>query len=536
MKRRPRSGRFALEPRYSSGGITAPQDNPTSQPSPLPMPTGGWNTISPLAGAPPDSAIIIDNFFPQAAYVELRRGFAQHCDTTNANPVESLMPYQSTDGLTDALFAAAGSVIYDVTTSTPASDVTSLTSARWQHVQFSTSAGTFLVIANGSDAVRNYNGTAWSTPTLTGVTSADLIDVTAHLNRLWFIEKESTNAWFLPTGQIAGTVRLFPLGGLFRNGGKLLKIISWQLNGEGGGDDLLAFLSDRGEVIVYAGTDPTNASTWRKQGSYIIGAPIGQRCALQLGGDVAVICVDGVVPLSQALVLERSASTRIALTANIQPTMAESARLYSTNFGWELISYPRGTRAILNVPAVTNDTVFQYVMNTVTGAWCRFRNQNANCWAVLRDRLFFGVDDGIVHEADIGGNDDGVAIEADLITAFHDLGNRGIVKHYPMVRPLITASSAISPGVAINVDFDISAEVEAQQTVLDPSAMWDVALWDVDLWPQLQNLLKDWQSTASKPGSTVSVRIKVSAILEGSDESLLQLNAIDIIASPGGFI
>lgn len=536
MKRRGRFGRYANDGRYGSAGAPKKPGRITAQPAPLPIPTGGWNTNAPLTAAPPDSAIVLDNFFPQAAFVELRRGFSQHCDTTSADPVESLMPYHSNDGLTDALFAAAGSVIYDVTTSTPASDVTAMTNARWQHVQFATSGGTFLLCANGQDAVRSYNGTAWSTPTLTGVTSADIIDITSHLNRLWFLEKDSTNAWFLPTGQIAGTVRLFPLGGLFKLGGKLLKIISWQLEGEGGGNDLLVFLSDRGEAVVFAGTDPTNSATWAKKGSYMIGTPIGRRCALQLGGDVAIICVDGVVPLSQALVIERSAAERVALTANIQPTMAESARLYSTNFGWELISYPRGTRAILNVPAVENNTIFQYVMNTVTGAWCRFRNQNANCWAILRDRIYFGTDGGIIHEADIGGNDNGMAIEGDLITAFHDLGNRGIVKHFPMVRPLITAASAITPGVGINVDFELGAEVETQETQLDTLAAWDVSEWDVAVWPADSFLIKDWQSVAAKPGSTVSVRLKVSAILEGSDESLLRLNALDILHSPGGFI
>lgn len=536
MRKRGRFGRFALDGRY--GGPAAPRkpDRITGQPAPLPIPTGGWNTNAPLTAAPPDSAIVLDNFFPQAAFVELRRGFAEHCDTTNAEPIESLMPYHSADGLTDSLFAAAGTVIYDVTTSTPASDVTGLLNARFQHVQFSTSGGAFLQCANGQDPVQMYNGTSWSEPTLTGVASEDIIDITAHLNRLWYVEKDSTNAYFLPTGQVSGTVRLFPLGGLFKLGGKLLKIISWQLEGEGGGDDLLAFLSDRGEVIVYMGTDPTNSATWKKKGSYMIGTPIGQRCTLQLGGDVIVICVDGVVPLSQALVIERSASARIALTANIQPTMADSARLYASNFGWELLSYPRGTRAILNVPAVENNTSFQYVMNTVTGAWCRFRNQNANCWAILRDRIYFGVDAGVVHEADIGGNDNDMAIEADLISAFHDLGNRGIVKHFSMVRPIITAASAITPGLGINVDYELGAEVESQETQLDTLAAWDVSEWDVAVWPADSFLIKDWQSVAAKPGSTVSVRLKVSAILEGSDESLLRLNALDIIHSPGGFI
>lgn len=534
MIKRRRTGRYALDGKFTVAAPT--RERPQAKPYPLPMPTGGWNTISPITGAPPDSAIVMDNFFPQAAYVELRRGFAEHCDTTDDDPVESLMPYHSLDGLTDAIFAAAGSVIYDVTTSTPASDVTGLDNARWQHVQFATSGGVFLVCANGADDVRSYNGTAWATPTLTGITSDDIVDLAVHLNRLWFIPNDSQVAYFLPTGQIAGTVRPFPLRGHFTKGGKLLKIISWQIDGEGGGNDFLVFLSERGEAVVFAGTDPTNAATWAKRGSYQIGTPIGRRCALQLGGDVAIICNDGVVPLSQALIIERSAAERIALTGNIQPTMAESARLYGSNFGWEMISYPRGTRAILNVPAVENDTVFQYVMNTVTGAWCRFRNQNANCWAILRDRIYYGGAEGMVYEADIGGNDDGAGIEGDMITAFHDLGNRGIVKHYPMVRPLITSSSSIVPGIGINVDYELDAEVAAQETSVDAVATWDVAEWDVALWPAADFLIKNWQSTASKPGSTVSVRIKVNAVLQGSDESLLRLNAIDILATGGGFI
>jgi hypothetical protein len=216
--------------------------------------------------------------------------------------------------------------------------------------------------------------------------------------------------------------------------------------------------------------------------------------------------------------------------------MADSARRYGSNFGWQLLSYPRGTRAILNVPAVEGVNQQQYVMNTVTGAWCRFTNHGANCWAVWKDRLFFGDNAGVVMEADVGGNDDGNEILADLQTAFHDLGNRGVVKHFSMVRPIFTSSSSLAPGIGLNVDYETGATADASTPVTDAAALWDVAVWDVDVWPVETLLVKDWHSVAAKPGNAVSVRIKVSSLLTGSSEPILQLNSLDVLSSPGGLI
>ncbi len=531
----PRTGRFRA--RRASSITGNPQVAPQlGKPAPLPICTGGWNTIAALTAAPPDSAITLDNWFPQAAFIEVRKGSMEFCDTGVTNPVETIMPYHGVSTSADKIFAAAGTVIYDVTTGTASSAVTSMSNARWQFVQIATAGGNFLIAANGANAVRSYNGTSWATPTLTGVTSANIIDVTTHLNRLWFVEKNSTTAYFLPTASIAGTVRPFPLGGLFKLGGNLLTIASWKIDGEGGDNDLLVFLSTRGEAIVYAGTDPTNAATWARKGNYLLGTPIGQRPLVQVGGDLALICIDGVLPLSQAMLVERSAAVRISLTANIQPTMADSARRYSDHFGWQLIGYPRGTRMILNVPAVEADTQQQYVMNTVTGAWCRFRGMNGNCWSIWKDRIFFGSNDGRVMEGDVGGSDDGAAIEADLETAFHDLGNRGVLKHFSMVRPIFTASSAIVPGIGVNVDYETGAEVSSPSVATEAAALWDIAQWDVDTWPIEQRLIKNWRDIAAKPGNTISIRIKVTSQLAGSDEPTLQLNALDLIFQPGGIL
>src|SRR5690606_28772508 len=92
-------------------------------------------------------------------------------------------------------------------------------------------------------------------------------------------------------------------------------------------------------------------------------------------------------------------------------------------------------------------------MNTVTGAWCRFLGQEANCWEVFNDRLFFGGNDGVVYESDTGGSDAGQPITYDLRTAFNYFGQRGMLKRWTMCRPLLTTNDVVTPGIAINVDF-----------------------------------------------------------------------------------
>lgn len=501
----------------------------------LPIPTGGLDAISPLTNMPPDRAIVLDNWFPQLRYIELRRGHIEHSDTGSGEPVESLMAYNALATASDKLFAAADGEIFDVTTGVSSSQVTTLTNNRWQHINFATSGGNFLMCVNGADGVRYFDGANWATATITGVTAADLIHIAGFKNRVWFVEKDSLDAWFLPTDSIQGKATRFPLGGTMKEGGFLMAIATWSLDGGDGPDDRIAFISSEGEVAVYGGSDPTNSATFALQGVYKIGNPIGRRCFFKVGGDVAVICIDGVVPLSKAMVVERGAALTVAITASIQPLLNDDARNFSDIFGWQLISYPRGTRAILNVPSLVNETSIQYVMNTVSGAWCRFTGMNANCWEVFQERIFFGGNAGVVMEADTGGDDNGEPISTDVRCAFNDC-NEQRQKLFVMARPFIISDGDVSPGIAINVDFRDTAQVDTQPVTIDAGAEWDEAIWDVSEWPIEGNLIANWVGLAAMEGNTVSIRMAVSAQASGTGDVLLQLIAFQILFIPGAYI
>lgn len=504
-------------------------------PKMLPIPTGGLDAISPLTNMPAENAIVLDNWFPQLRWIELRRGHIAHCDTTVTDgAIESLMAYNAgTDG-SDKLFAAVTTTIRDVTTSTPSTVVSGLTNSRWQHINFATSGGNFLVMVNGADGVRTWDGTAWATSSITGATAANFIHLAGFKSRIWFVHKDSLDAYFLPPDSIAGVATRFPLGGTMKKGGYLMAIATWSLDGGDGPDDRIAFISSEGEVAIYAGTDPTSASAFSLQGVYEVGPPIGRRCWLKIGGDVAIVCLDGVVPLSKAMVVERGAALTVAITANIQPLLNEDAREFRSLFGWQLASYPLGTRAILNVPQLENETSIQYVMNTVSGAWCRFTGMNANCWEIFQERPYFGGNDGKIYRADTGGDDAGEPISADMQGAFTDLGSP-FLKTFGMVRPFLITDGDVSPGLALNVDYRSDAQVDAVPASIGAVAEWDVAEWDVDAWPIEENLVADWREVASMDGNTVSIRMGLAA--QGtSGDVILRLVAMQILYVPGGII
>src|SRR6185503_31253 len=199
-----------------------------------------------------------------------------------------------------------------------------------------------------------------------------------------------------------GAATVLDLTGVFNKGGSLQAAAAWSRDGGQGPDDYISFITTHGEVAIYSG-DP--GANFELAGVYEMGAPIGRRCVTKVGPDVGVVCVDGVVPLSRAINTDRAAILNASITAKIQPVMNQSARDWKANFGWQLTSYARGTRAILNVPVTANSEQRQYVMNTVTGAWCRFLGENANAWEVWQDRLFYGGNAGQVVEADCQGFD-----------------------------------------------------------------------------------------------------------------------------------
>jgi len=198
-----------------------------------------------------------------------------------------------------------------------------------------TPGGSFLVMVNGADTPRLYNGTAWSTASITGVTSSDLIHVALFKNRLFFVEKNSAEIHYLPVQSIGGALAAYPLGAVFKKGGYVNAIYTWTLDAGQGSDDHLVVISSKGEIAVFSGTDPSSAADWRLVGVFALGVPLGRRCGIKYAGDLLINCVEGVMPLSRAL-QSVTVDAQVAITDKIQNSVSVAADAYIQNFGWQL--------------------------------------------------------------------------------------------------------------------------------------------------------------------------------------------------------
>lgn len=463
----------------------------------VPAPVGGLNGRDAIAAMAPTDAVVLDNWFPTPSAVALRSGSLNWATGLGAK-VETLATYNSSAANT--MFAAAGANIYNVTAggAVGAAVVTGQTSARWQDLNFGSTAanGQFLYLFNGVDYPQLYNGTAWqqvttsSTIAITGVDPRLLVQAISFKQRIYMVEANSCRCWYLPVNAVGGAAQALDFGGFFKLGGYLMAVCTWSVDNAAGMQDYFVAISSEGEIVTYQGYDPTNAANWSIAGNFRVGRPVGRRCFAKIGSDVVILSADGAFPLSGALLTDRSQDNK-ALSSKIQNLINNDAQLYLGNFGWQILLYPIGNKVIVNVPA-TGAPSYQYVMNTLTGAWCRFTGWNALCWTLYKDKLFFGTPAGTIVQADVGYNDNGVAIVADGLQAFQAFGTP-MQKQFTAMRPVMYASYGIQPACKMNVDYETSPPTGVV------SSAASITLWGAPWgspWSTLNATIRNWQGAA----------------------------------------
>ncbi len=506
---------------------------PTAKSSSIPAPVNGLNDRDSIADMNPKDAIILDNWWPYPSFIGIRKGSSNHA-TGFANPVETLAEYLPAAG-NPRIFAVSGGSIFDATTSGPigAAMVTGLSNSQWQWQGITTPGGSFLYMVNGVDSPRLWDGTTWtaitgvSTPAITGVTTSTLAHVTLFKNRLFFVQNDSMNVWYLPVNSIGGAASLIDLGSVFRRGGRVEACYTWTIDAGSGADDHLVIISSNGEVAVYRGTDPSSASNWSIVGVFVLGRPLGRRCGTKFGGDLAVNTTEGLYPLSRGL-LSSVVNRQGALTDKIQNSTSEATQAYGNNTGWQVELFPDANMLILNVPA-GNGQNFQYCQNTITGAWTRFVGWDARCWLDAVDGLYYGSGNAVVR-AWYRTTDNGVGIVADVLPAFSQFGQEARNKFFTMVRPNILTNGSPSINYGLNVDYAIQ-QPQGTLSITPPTGMqWGSMVWGSMIWGGSLVPVNQWH-TVGAVSNSAAIRLRV--MNNGSD---VRLTNVDYLHQVGGIL
>ena len=470
----------------------------------VPSPTRGWNAEDPLANLKRGDAYQLDNWIARPGYCEIRKGFAEHVVDFTVVP-ESFLPYRA--GASEKMFAVSDGSIYDTTSAGAlgAAVVSGMANSRFQSINVSNDAGVFLLAFNGADVPRKYDGTTWGTSVISAtvgsisMTGAVINNAMLHHRRVFLQEKDSLRVWYLPANAISGTPGLLDLGMVFPQGGGLVGMGVFSIGGGGENPQAMAaFVTDQGEVAIYAGNDPSDADAWAIAGVYTIGKPLGRRAIYNKASDLIVVTHDGAISLRAVMAAEGDSQKYKPVTSRIKNAFAMAATSYGTKFGWETIFYPTGQLTIVNVPITELGRAKQFVQSQ-TGAWSQFIGINAVCWVYVNDQIYFaGTDgDGVkgVFRWDTGGSDNGVAIQCDLIPAFDQFGDARF-KNFTMLQPILRIAPQLRPFIDMLVDYKLTQPNNVPDSETSGgSGVWGVSLWGVGLWTSANPLRQDWTST-----------------------------------------
>lgn len=514
----------------------ARMQKPLARAAVFPAPTKGWVVGANIAAAPKGSALVMDNWFPQLDSLRLRRGAVEHAQGMTGGPVNTLIPWSN--GIDAKLFAACNDEIHDVTAAgaVGAAEVGSLGSDRWQFVQFANVGGTWLRAVNGADTPLVYDGSDWGTSpaiTGTGLAPANLINVWVYRRRLFFIEKGTLSAWFLDVDSIGGTATELPMGAEVSLGGQLIAGGSWTILTSNGMVESCVFITSQGEVVAYEGSDPTNPDDWTKRGTYKMGRPLGYRCLVKAGGDLAVLTEDGIAAMSQVISLDRAAVAAQAITSAIGPVWRETARTRLASLDWSMTIWPQEQMTVVNVPAVAADDRQQYVANSISGAWCRYTGWDSRSWAVHAGGLYYGTSDGRVMLAETGGNDDGQLYTGSVLFAYDSMKTADI-KQATLIRALMKGGINFAPKLSVLADYRDTLPVApsaAEPGLSGPE--WGSFVWGVDPWG-LGTVTKSGWKAAAAVGSALAPAVQVSVNV--AEDPGIQLQRADISYFAGGLV
>jgi hypothetical protein len=545
-----------------------PQPN-TGQLVPGLLPTRGINARDAFLQMGPEDAINLVNFLSDDAGLVLRGGYQEFATGLPGGVnVSTLMSYYpATAGPSTArgfapasamqsfhlrkpraevsiqgqLFACTNGGIFDVTAGGPGPWTNicpvAAPSDFWSWLNFQSAAGNFLLTANDLGGYFVYNGTGSFTQVAAGTSPGQIATLNPNLivfvmtwkRRVWFIEKDSTRAHYLPVEQITGTTTVFDFGSHFRHGGRLASLFNWTLDGGEGIDDYLVALSDQGDVVIFKGYDPDSAASdpnaFQLHGIWYVGAvPVGRRQVTLYGGDAYILSVFGITQLSKLVSNAQDAADLIEdVSSRIDPYISQLMEGDTSANGWYITFLPTEQMMVLGVPQqLTGEGLLQLAMKIRRGAWSKLLDLPM-ATMLNHDSLAFG---GGAQTTTVNGGGrvyllfanaldnvpltlpQGNPIRGRIVPAFNPFQTPGQWKVFPMVRPIIRTQATPSVRLTVLTDFTDSTLFSAPTIPNFQTSLWDVDLWDVGLWSGFRAPIRKWFGTTGA-GFSATVQLDV---------------------------
>jgi hypothetical protein len=491
------------------------------------MPLGGLNYTDSMLTTPPQDAWMLDNFIARPFGVEVRKGTRYWVPLANsfANEVRSIIPYTAQSGLNSKLFASqalATSILYDITSPNTAPTVSLTPSTpsdvpgEWFYTNFTNPSGGFLCVVAAGAGYYTYTSAGWvehvngtspgqiEFPAGDTTTTKNFCFIWTWKNRIWFLKRDSSVAYYLPINQIAGKVASFDFGAQLEHGGSLNYATGWTYDSGSGMDDGLIIVSSEGDALLYEGTDPASAATFQLKGCWYLGrSPIGRRSYCQHGGNLLFLTEYGISTASDMVAGKLHVSDLSGSTGfKVNPHLSRIVSQYVNFRYWFLLPYPTEELLIVGSPWVNEDIAVRqsFVMNSITNAWSTVSEMDMLCAEVYQGMLIYGTRDGKVIRGLTGYQDgvsaDGLVLGSEvtgrLMSSFQDLGSPTMNKRALRVKVYGFIDTQPSIFVIMKDEYKVNDLLSTPAPVLSTLPSWDVAIWDQSLWSSSTSSLRRW--------------------------------------------
>ena len=222
-------------------------------------------------------------------------------------------------------------------------------------------------------------------------------------------------------------------------------------------------------------------------------------------------------------------NTWLQLTDKIQPQIAQDTTAYASNQGWDIMLYPPQNMLLLNIPVSTTES-YQYVMNTISGAWARWTGLPARTWYMANDNLYFGAN-GYVARAWNGQSDNGSNIVADILPAYQNFGGQSQLKRWTLGRIILGSDGVASFGGRMEIDFNLNPNAISLPYLTSPSSgVYGTATYGTSYYGGNIEIKREWKNLTGI-GYWGSFHIQIS-----TNVSDIRLYAMDVMGEAGGNI
>jgi len=521
---------------------------------PVPPPMGGINAVDGLYGMAsrsPEDSIFQYNLIPAQYGTKVRTGYQDWATGVGTNGIRTVMPYTGTSSAANRLWVMANNGIYNVSTSV-ASPVVTVTfpvidsdSGYGQWTNYATAAGHFGLYCDETNGYYVYTetGATWAKVAMGGgatqvsnVDPALFVMPIIYKERVWFVERDSSRAWYLPTGAIFGAATVFNFGTKFKKGGVLVALYNWTVDGGEGTNDYLVAVSSAGDVILYLGDDPATASTFTQQGQWYIGPPpAGRRVGGSFGGELYLLSTYGIIPLTRLIAGALIQQDDIYLSRKINPLINYQMTLSRQSLGWEVRLISTENLLLCSVPARLGFEDIQFVQALNSKGWAVYRDIPYFTGDTWEGQFYIGTADNriLIHtgtqdEVDLDG-ENGVAINWSALSVFQEYGEIGRFKITQFIRPVFEAAQAPSYSVEARYDYNLSEVLPPPAASVVGGSVWDSGIWDSSLWGG--DLVE-----VEKPVGGSGIGRNIAVAINGSSSSPTILIRYDLMFTTGGVL